>query len=225
MIPQRGMPWVCEACKKPTARERCRGYPLARMVKSAWHKNRAVAACFFDLTSAWTVRWVSKTEPSSLRDAGLMKTTALESCSLRAGHSDGRLGKKTPRPGKLSRSEVILPWITFGDLPFPTATTTATTATTTSATTTGRPSAPTTTPAAATLPKRARFVYDPGPTQEALAVQRGDGAIGLFIVGDFHEAEAARLSREAIADQGDALGFHTCLSKPCLQLLLGCLER
>jgi hypothetical protein len=33
-----------------------------------------------------------------------------------------------------------------------------------------------------------------------LTVQRIDGAIGVFVIADFHEGETARLSSETIAD-------------------------
>ena len=114
----------------------------------------------------------------------------------------------------------------FSELPLATAIATATTATSTTTTPTAAgPCTPTTPTAASTLPERASFVYDQGTAEKVLAVQRGDGFIGLFIIGDFHEAEAARLSGETITNHGDAIGLHTRLSEPCLQLLFGCLER
>jgi hypothetical protein len=113
----------------------------------------------------------------------------------------------------------------YAELPLATTTTTATatTTSTTTAATTG-PSTATATPAASTLPKRTSFIHDQGPAQKALAVQGGDGLICLFIVGDFHESEAARLSGKTITHHGNGIGFHPSLSEPRLQLLLGCLE-
>jgi hypothetical protein len=100
----------------------------------------------------------------------------------------------------------------------PTAITTAAAATTTAVT-----APPTTTTGAFGL--RTRFVHNQVPAPEVLTIETGNSAIGVFIVGDFDEGEATRLSREAISDQTDCGGIHTNLPKPFLQLLFRSVER
>src|SRR5208283_5178081 len=72
---------------------------------------------------------------------------------------------------------------------------------------------------------RTRFVHNQVPAPEVLTIETRDSAIGVFIVGDFDEGEATRLSREAISNQTDCGGIHTNLSKPFLQLLFRSVKR
>lgn len=94
----------------------------------------------------------------------------------------------------------------------------ATTAAVTTATTTTAAAiaAATTTPTAARL-LRTRFVDHQIAASEVLPVHGIHGAIGFFIVRDFHERKAARLPRETIADEVDCGRGNTCLGKMLVQ--------
>jgi len=97
---------------------------------------------------------------------------------------------------------------------------------TTAATTTSTTAiAATPTTATGALRLRTRFVDDKVPAPEVLTIQARHGAVGVFIVGDFDEGKASRLSREAIPNQTDRGGIHTHLTKPFLQLLFRSVER
>jgi hypothetical protein len=82
---------------------------------------------------------------------------------------------------------------------------------------TARPAA---TSAASTLGLRAGFVNYQIPTTEILAIERIDGAVGVFIIVYFHECKSARLSREAVANKIYCRGSDASLGKPFVQLLL-----
>src|ERR1700674_1895312 len=97
-----------------------------------------------------------------------------------------------------------------------TATTSSTAATTSS--TAISAAAPATT--AATLGLRPRFVHHQVSPAEILSVERVYGLVGVFVVGDFHEGEAARLTRETVADQIHSRGSYTNLREPLVKLLL-----
>jgi hypothetical protein len=72
---------------------------------------------------------------------------------------------------------------------------------------------------------RTRFIYHQVPAAKILAIEIGNRPIRFFIVRDFDERKPARLSRETIPNQIDRGRVHTYLSKPFLQLFLGCRER
>jgi hypothetical protein len=72
---------------------------------------------------------------------------------------------------------------------------------------------------------RARFVHHEIPAPEILTVQGSDSAIRFFIIVNFDESEAARLTREPIANQTDCRGVNTDLTKPFLELLFRRVER
>jgi hypothetical protein len=57
-----------------------------------------------------------------------------------------------------------------------------------------------------------------------LPVQRLHGALGLFIILYFNEAEAAGLAREAVADQHDAGRSYAGLRKPFSNFLFSSLK-
>jgi len=93
-------------------------------------------------------------------------------------------------------------------------------------------SAVTTTPAATTatiatasaaaprsLGLRAGFVDHEVPATKVLTVEASDGAIRIFIAGDFDESEAARLACKTVTDQTNCRGADSQLTKPFLQLL------
>ncbi len=54
---------------------------------------------------------------------------------------------------------------------------------------------------AAALRLRPRFVYHQVAPAKILAVERVHRAVGVFIVGDFHERESAGLAGEAVTNQ------------------------
>ena len=87
------------------------------------------------------------------------------------------------------------------------------------------PATPTVTTAAAaastatTLGLWARFVDDEVPAAKILAVEGVNGTASVIVVGNFDESEAARLSRETIANEIDTRGSNTDLSEPLLELL------
>jgi hypothetical protein len=85
-----------------------------------------------------------------------------------------------------------------------------TTATTTMPTTTA---AETTTaaPTAATLLLGTSFIDHQIAATEVLTVERVNGAISLFVIGDFNESETARLSRKTVADEIDCGRVDTSL--------------
>ena len=72
---------------------------------------------------------------------------------------------------------------------------------------------------------RPRFVYHQVATAKILAVERVYGAIGVFIVGYFHEGESAGLAGEAVTNEIHAGGSHADLSKPLVKLFFGCGKR
>jgi hypothetical protein len=72
---------------------------------------------------------------------------------------------------------------------------------------------------------RARFVDNKVPAAKVLTIEACDSAIRFFIVGDLDEGEAARLSRESVANQADGRRADSQLSKPFLQLFFRCVER
>jgi hypothetical protein len=80
-------------------------------------------------------------------------------------------------------------------------------------------SSATSTAPAATLSLRPGFIDHEVPAAEILAVQRVDGAVGVFVTLHFHEGKAAGLSREAITNEIDTRGSYANLCEPFLQLL------
>jgi hypothetical protein len=76
------------------------------------------------------------------------------------------------------------------------------------------------TAATATLSLRPRFVYHQVPPAEILSVKRVYGLVGFFVVGDFDEGEAARLTRETVANQIHSRGSYTNLREPLVKLFL-----
>jgi hypothetical protein len=86
------------------------------------------------------------------------------------------------------------------------AITTATTAATTSTTIAAAAAAiataasPATATAARALGLRTGFIDDEIPATEVLTVEAIHRAIGVFIVGNFDESEAARLARETVTN-------------------------
>jgi hypothetical protein len=80
----------------------------------------------------------------------------------------------------------------------------ATTSTTATAIATSSTTIATTaTTATRALCLRSSFIDDQVPAPEVLTVQGRNGAICVFIAGDFDEGEATRLTRETIANQTD----------------------
>ena len=81
-------------------------------------------------------------------------------------------------------------------------------------------SAASTAATAAALCLGTRFIHNEVSPAKILAVQGGDRAIRVFVIGYLNEGEAARLAREAIANQIDARGSYTDLRKPLVELFL-----
>ncbi len=81
---------------------------------------------------------------------------------------------------------------------------TPTAASTPSASVSAAPSATT----AAALCLGTRFVHHEVPPAEILAVQRVDGAVRVFVVGDFDKREPARLPRETVTNKIYTGGSH-----------------
>jgi hypothetical protein len=75
--------------------------------------------------------------------------------------------------------------------------------------TTAEATAPATTATALLL--RARFIDHQIAATEVLTVERVNGAISLFVIGDFNESETARLSRKTVADEIDCGRVDTSL--------------
>jgi hypothetical protein len=98
----------------------------------------------------------------------------------------------------------------------PTATTVTSAATTTAAVSTA---AATTTRGAFGL--RASFIHDEISSTEILSVQGIDGAIRVFVIADFDEGKASRLSGKTIANQIDGGGSYADLGEPLIELFLG----
>src|ERR1700674_1419295 len=96
----------------------------------------------------------------------------------------------------------------------------ASTATTSSTAATTSSSPISAAPPATTLGCRLVFVHDQFSPAEILSVERVYGLVGVFVVGDFHEGEAARLTRETVADQIHSRGSYTNLREPLVKLLL-----
>jgi hypothetical protein len=74
--------------------------------------------------------------------------------------------------------------------------------------------------ATATLSLRPRFVHHQVSPAEILSVKRIYGLVGFFVVGDFDEGEAARLTRETVANQIHSRGSYTNLREPLVKLFL-----
>jgi hypothetical protein len=72
---------------------------------------------------------------------------------------------------------------------------------------------------------RTRFIHHQRAAQKILAVERFDGFVCFGVVADFGETEAARLSRETIAQQRERIRLHTNLRKQRRYLLFRGLER
>ena len=85
--------------------------------------------------------------------------------------------------------------------------------------------APATTAPTRSFGLRAGFVDNEVPATEVLTVEAIDGAIRIFIVGNFDEGEAARLACEAVTNKTDCRRANSQLTKPLLQLLFRCTER
>jgi hypothetical protein len=64
------------------------------------------------------------------------------------------------------------------------------------------------------------FIHHEVSSAEILTVQGVHGLIRVFVIRHFDESEAARLSREPIANQIDARGGYTDLREPLVELLL-----
>src|SRR5262249_7489594 len=95
-------------------------------------------------------------------------------------------------------------------------TATATAVTTRSAT----PAAVTATATTATtLGLRPRFIYNQIASSKILAVHGIDGAVSFFVISDFHEGKAARLSRETVANEIYRRGIDTCLREILVQAI------
>src|ERR1700694_5698717 len=80
------------------------------------------------------------------------------------------------------------------------------------------PAAPATAAAAALCLGTCFIHYEVSPP-EILTVQGVHGLIRFFVIRNFNESEAARLSREPIANQIDAGGSYADLRKPLVELV------
>jgi hypothetical protein len=78
-------------------------------------------------------------------------------------------------------------------------------------------------PAAFTL--RTRFIHDQRAAQKILAVERFNRFVRFGVVANFGETEAARLSRETIAQKCERIRLHTNFRKQRRYLLFRGLER
>src|SRR5262245_28916219 len=67
---------------------------------------------------------------------------------------------------------------------------------------------------------RASFVDDEIPASEVLSVHGVDGAIRLFVIGDFDESKTTRLAREAVTNQIYCGGVDTGLCEKIVQRIL-----
>lgn len=67
---------------------------------------------------------------------------------------------------------------------------------------------------------RTGFIDHQIAAAEVLAVQGIDGAVGFFVIGDFNEGKAARLSRETVADEIDCRGIDASLREIIVQRIL-----
>jgi hypothetical protein len=69
------------------------------------------------------------------------------------------------------------------------------------------------------------FVDDQSAAHEFAAVERGDRFFGFGVVVNFRETEAARLTRETIAEQSQRIGLHSGFREKRLHFLFSSLER
>src|SRR5271163_2383687 len=83
----------------------------------------------------------------------------------------------------------------------------------------------TATAASAAFALRAGFVDHEGAAHEFLAIQRADNFFRFGVIANLREAEAARLARETIAQQGERIRLHSYLRKQRLQFLFSGLKR
>jgi hypothetical protein len=98
----------------------------------------------------------------------------------------------------------------------PASATTATVAATPTTTAAAVPAAPTT---AGALGLRPGFVDHEVSPAEILTVHGINRAVSVFVVVDFDEGEAARLSGETIANEIDTRGSNTDLGEPLVELI------
>jgi hypothetical protein len=90
----------------------------------------------------------------------------------------------------------------------------------TPAATTAAPASVSTSPAASAAFRLGTcFIHHEVSPAKILPVQGVDGAVRVFVIGDFHESETTRLARETIANQIDARRCYSHLRKPLLKLL------
>jgi hypothetical protein len=99
--------------------------------------------------------------------------------------------------------------------------TTATTAATTAAapTTIATATTPITAAATTAFGLRLGFVHDQIASAKVLTIQAIDGFLCVFVGGNFHESEAARLPGEAIPDKRDRRRSDSNLRKPFVELV------
>src|SRR5215475_10952623 len=69
------------------------------------------------------------------------------------------------------------------------------------------------------------FVDDQVAAAKVLPVHGVDSAVGFFVIGNFDEGEAARLSGKPIANEIDCRGINACLGKIIVQGIFRCGER
>jgi hypothetical protein len=106
-----------------------------------------------------------------------------------------------------------------------TTTTSSSSAATTAATTAAAPAtiatATTAVTAAAATAFRLRlgFVHDQIASAKILTIQAVDGFLGVFVDGNFHESEAARLPGEAVTDKRDRRRSDSNLREPFVELV------
>jgi len=103
------------------------------------------------------------------------------------------------------------------------AATTAIAAATAAATTTSTPTAASA--ATAAFSRRTGFVHDHVSSHKIVAIERLNGASCIIIAIHFDEAEATRLSREAIAHQSDIRRCNSYLREPVAHVLFCSLKR
>ncbi|HET9803004.1 MAG TPA: hypothetical protein VFP96_07200 [Candidatus Acidoferrum sp.] len=80
--------------------------------------------------------------------------------------------------------------------------------------------AATTSAATTAFSLRPSFIHNEIASPEILAVHGIDGAVGFFVVGDFDEGKATRLSRETVANEIDCRGIDTRLREKFVQAIL-----
>jgi hypothetical protein len=86
-------------------------------------------------------------------------------------------------------------------------------------------SVPASATATAALSLRSRLIYDERAAEEILAIERGDRFFCFRVVANFGESEAARLTRETIAQQRKGVRLHSDFGEKPRHIVFRSFER